>query len=97
MKIYDGMEKEYEKRHDEIWPEMKTMIKENGISNYSIFWDKETNFLFSYMEVDEERSDNAMVENPLRTKWWAYMADIMETHPDNSPISLQLKNVFYLD
>jgi len=30
-------------------------------------------------------------------RWWAYMADIMETHPDHSPISTPLKEMFYLE
>ncbi|HOD02260.1 MAG TPA: L-rhamnose mutarotase, partial [Clostridiales bacterium] len=30
-------------------------------------------------------------------KWWNYMADIMETNPDNSPVSKDLFPVFHLD
>ena len=30
MKLYDGMAEEYEKRHNELWPEMKDMIHEHG-------------------------------------------------------------------
>jgi len=29
-------------------------------------------------------------------KWWAYMKDIMETHPDNSPVSMPLIKVFFM-
>ena len=52
MKLYDGQEKEYEKRHNELWPEMRDMIHEYGGKNYSIFWDKETNILYGYIELE---------------------------------------------
>ncbi len=96
MKLIEGNEKEYQKRHAEIWPEMIKMIKEDGISNYSIFWDRETNYLFSYMEVEDDRSDKAMAANNLRNKWWAYMKDIMVTNADNSPVSIGLEEMFHL-
>ena len=35
--------------------------------------------------------------NPIVQKWWAYMADIMDTNPDNSPVSIPLKEVFRMD
>ncbi len=96
MKIFPGMEAEYEKRHDEIWPEMIEMIHERGGRNYSIFLDKETLTLFSYIEVvDEEKWNQAPGE--LNFRWWNYMADIMETNEDNSPVSTPLKSVFHLD
>ena len=53
MKLYDGMAEEYEKRHNEIWPELVESIKGFGASNYSIFLNKETNELFSYLEVED--------------------------------------------
>ena len=46
MKLYEGMEKEYEKRHNELWPEMKDMIHEYGGKNYTIFLDEETLTLY---------------------------------------------------
>ena len=55
MKLYPGMEAEYEKRHNELWPEMKDMIHEHGGSNYTIFLDKETLTLFGYIEITDEK------------------------------------------
>ena len=46
MKLYEGMEQEYIKRHNELWPEMIDMIHAYGGKNYSIFLDRETNTLF---------------------------------------------------
>jgi len=97
MYLKPGFEAEYAKRHREIWPELKQLLKDSGISDYSIFWDRETNFLFGYQIVDGEASSQGLGENSVVQKWWAYMADIMETNPDNSPVSIPLQEVFHLD
>lgn len=97
MKLYDGMEAEYEKRHNELWDEMKDMIHRYGGKNYTIFLDKETNVLFGYIEIESEELWAASAETEICKKWWAFMADIMETNPDNSPVSVDLKNIFHLD
>lgn len=53
MKLYPGFAEEYEKRHNELWPEMADMLHEYGGHNYSIFIDEETNILFGYIELDD--------------------------------------------
>lgn len=97
MKLYPGMAEEYEKRHNALWPEMKDMIHEYGGHNYSIFLDKETNVLYGYLEIEDETRWNATADTPINRKWWDYMADIMDTNPDNSPVSTDLNMVFHLD
>ena len=97
MKLYEGQKKEYEKRHNELWPEMKEMIHEYGGKNYSIFLDKETNILYGYIEIESEERWAETAETEICKKWWAYMADIMETNTDNSPVSVGLVEVFHLD
>lgn len=97
MKLYEGKEKEYEKRHNKLWPEMKDMIHEYGGKNYSIFLDKETNVLYGYIEIESEERWAKSANTEICQKWWEYMADIMETNPDNSPVSIDLNEVFHLD
>ena len=97
MKLYPGFEKEYEKRHNLLWPEMRDMIHEYGGRNYSIFLDQETLTLFGYLEIEDEEKWNASAQTAICRKWWDYMADIMETNPDNSPVSVDLQPVFHLD
>ena len=97
MKLYPDMAEEYEKRHNELWPEMKEMIHEYGGKNYTIFLDKETNVLFGYIELESEELWDKSAETEICKKWWKYMADIMEINEDNSPVSISLKNVFHLD
>lgn len=97
MKLYRGNEEEYKKRHDELWKEMKDMIKEYGGKNYSIFLDKETNILFGYIELENEELWNKTAETEICKRWWSYMSDIMETNEDNSSVTKELKEMFHLD
>lgn len=96
MKLNPGQTEEYKKRHDEIWPELKKLLKDNGISDYSIFLDEETNILFAVQKQDGKGSQD-LGSTEIVKKWWAYMADLMETNPDNSPVSMALKSVFYME
>lgn len=96
MKLKAGCEEEYKKRHDAIWPELQQLLKNSGISDYSIFLDYETNILFAVQKQAGDASSQHLGRNPIVQKWWAYMADIMETNEDKSPVSVPLKEVFYL-
>lgn len=96
MKLFKGKEDEYKKRHDAIWPELQLLLKEKGISDYSIFLDEETNILFGVMNVEDDLKLDELPLHPVMKKWWAHMSDIMETNADQSPVSINLKEVFYL-
>jgi len=96
MKLFDGCEDEYEKRHDAIWPDLETLLKETGIEDYSIFLDNETNILFGVLKVKDPMKLDELPNHPVMKKWWNYMKDIMESNPDSSPVSIPLKEVFYL-
>ncbi len=97
MYLKPGCEAEYEKRHREIWEDLRQLLKDSGICDYSIFWDKETNILFAYQKVKGDEGSQDLGDNPIVQKWWEYNADIMETNPDNSPISVSLDEMFYMD
>ena len=96
MKLIAGYEEEYEKRHREIWPDMADLLKRSGIVDYSIFLDRETSTLFAVQNIKGTRSSQSLGGRAIMRKWWDYMADIMETNPDNSPVSVPLENVFTL-
>lgn len=96
MKLKTGFLEEYKKRHDEIWPELAVLLKENGISDYSIFIDETTNDLFAFQKLSDKSSQD-LGKTEVVQRWWAYMSDIMETNSDHSPIAIPLKEVFYLD
>lgn len=97
MKLYSNTIEEYRKRHNPIWKELESVLKNNGVHNYSIFFDDETNGLFGYAEIESEGKWEAIAETVVCKKWWKHMENIMETNTDNSPISVELKEVFYLD
>lgn len=96
MKLKEGCVEEYKKRHDAIWPELKELIKSTGVNDYSIFLDEETNILFAVQKIEGDTGSQDLGQNPIVQKWWAYMADIMETNDDKSPVTIPLKEVFYL-
>ena len=85
MYLKPGCEAEYEKRHAAIWPELKALLSKNGVSDYSIYWDKETNILFAFQKTEGEAGSQDLGNTEIVQKWWDYMADIMEVNPDNSP------------
>ena len=97
MKLYPGFKDEYEKRHNELWPEMIEMLHEYGARNYSIFLDEETNTLFGYIEVRDPEYYGKSADTEICRKWWDFMASVMETNPDNSPVSVDLPCLFHLD
>lgn len=95
MKLKPGFEAEYQKRHDEIWPELALELKMAGISDYSIFLDEETLTLFAVQKLTDQNTADLLPGTEIVKKWWSYMTDIMEVNPDNSPISIPLKEVFH--
>ena len=96
MQLHRDKEEEYKRRHDAIWPELKKLLAEAGIVDYSIFLDEETNTLLGVLKIEDPRQLDRLPENPVMQRWWSYMKDIMDTHPDHSPITKPLKEVFYL-
>jgi L-rhamnose mutarotase len=96
MRLKPGQAAEYERRHDAIWPELVTLLKEAGISDYSIFLDEASGTLFAVLRrADNHRMDTLPAQDVMR-RWWAYMADLMATNPDDSPRTVPLRRVFHL-
>lgn len=97
MKLIPGFEEEYEKRHREIWPELAQLLKESGVVDYSIYLDEDSSTLFAVQSVKGLSSSQDLKNSEIVQKWWKYMADIMETNPDDSPVSSPLREVFTLE
>jgi L-rhamnose mutarotase len=97
MRLKKGCEQEYKRRHDAIWPELKELLSRSGVRDYSIFLHEETGMLFAVQKLEGMSSSQSQGADPVVQKWWAYMADIMETNPDKSPTSEPLSEVFHLD
>lgn len=96
MNLNPGQAAEYEKRHDEIFPELAQALKDAGVSDYSIWLDPESHHLFGILTRTDDHTMAALPGTEIMRRWWKHMADIMETHPDNVPVQVPLKQVFYL-
>jgi len=96
MNLNPGQAAEYERRHDEIFPELVTALKDSGVSDYSIWLDPETHHLFAILTRTDDHGMDALPDREIVQRWWAFMADIMDTHPDNVPVQVPLARVFHL-
>ncbi|WGV18158.1 L-rhamnose mutarotase [Fuscovulum ytuae] len=97
MQLHPGMEEEYRRRHDEIWPELVDLLREAGVRDYSIHLDRETGILFGVLWRKKDHGMAALPTHPVMRRWWAHMADIMVTKPDNEPVAVLLAPVFHMD
>ena len=96
MKLHAGFEEEYRKRHAAIWPGLEVLLRDTGIREYSIFLDESSGILFAFLQIDDPANLDQLSAHPVMWQWWDYMKDIMDTHPDTSPVTKPLKEVFYL-
>ena len=94
MQLNQGMAAEYKRRHDAIWPELVDLLHAAGVSDYSIHLDPDTHILFGVLWRREGHAMAALPDHPVMQRWWAHMADIMQTGPDNAPVSVPLIPVF---
>ncbi len=97
MTLNPDMRDEYKRRHDAIWPELVALLQDAGISDYSIHLDAQTNTLFAVMWRSDDHKMDDLPNHPVMQRWWAYMADIMVTKPDNEPVAVPLETVFHMD
>lgn len=96
MKLNPECREEYIKRHDEIWPELSALLKQAKVSDYSIHLDHETDTLFAVLWREDDHGMDDLPNHPVMQKWWAHMADIMQTHANNEPVATPLETVFHL-
>ncbi|MBG5949399.1 L-rhamnose mutarotase [Proteus terrae] len=96
MQVNANAHQEYQQRHNPIWQALEATLKSHGAHNYSIFLDKKRNLLFGYVQIESEAQWNAVATTEICQKWWKYMSDVMPSNPDNSPVSDDLQEVFFL-
>ncbi len=97
MKLKPGAAAEYQRRHDEIWPELAAELKAAGVADYSIFLDEETLTLFAVQKLSDHNTAVDLPRSPVVRKWWDYMSPLMVVNPDGSPVAAPLPEVFHLD
>lgn len=96
MRVHPTAHDEYRRRHDAIWPELASVLRDHGARSYSIFLDPVRSLLFAYVELESVERWNAIAATEVCQRWWAFMRDVMETHADNRPVSDDLAEVFHL-
>ena len=96
MVLFPGQAAEYKRRHDAIWPELSALLKDAGVSDYSIWLDEETHHLFAILKRRRDHQMDRLPLEPVVRRWWDCMADIMQTEPDNTPVQIALMPMFYL-
>ena len=96
MQLNAGCLAEYKKRHEEIWPELVTLLKDAPVSDYTIHLDEETYALIGVLWRTEDHKMNDLASEEIMQRLWSYMADIMETYPNNEPVVVPLKTMFHM-
>ncbi len=96
MQLKPGHAAEYQRRHDAIWPKLASLLQESGVRDYSIFLDEETGALFAVLRRVDGHTMEALPQHPVMRRWWAHMADLMETQADASPVAVPLPPMFHL-
>lgn len=96
MKLLPAQKQEYKNRHDEIWPELSSLLNNVGITDYHIYLDDESDILFAFYKIDDDSKIKDLPKQDIMIKWWKYMADIMETMANNEPISRDLELMFHM-
>ncbi len=96
MQLKSGFETEYQRRHNELWPELRAALMDAGIVEYRIFLDPDTRSLFAYQRLAPDADTSGLPNLPIVKKWWAYMADLMDVYPDNEPVAVVCPEVFCL-
>ena len=97
MAVQPGHHEEYARRHSPIWQELEDVLIAHGAHRYSIFLDPADGSLFGYVEIEDEARWNAIADTPVCRRWWTHMKDIMPVNADDSPRSVELREVFHLD
>jgi L-rhamnose mutarotase len=89
---------EYEAAHRRVWPELLRLLKEVGISQYSIF--RHGTDLFFYMHVDDfEKAWQQLDAADVNRRWQKEMEPLFESPPERAPGERfpMMREVFYLD
>ena len=94
-----GLSEEYKKRHNPIWSELMKELKAHGVKNYSIFQHENSEYLFGYLEVEDELLFNKLGDSEIMQRWWKYMTEVLISECAQSQKAWEemLVEVFHLD
>ena len=96
MRLHPGRADDYRRRHDALWPELARLLREAGVADYSIHLDPASHTLFAVLWRRRDHAMASLPDHPVMRRWWAHMADLMETEPSGAPTVLPLEPLFHL-
>jgi L-rhamnose mutarotase len=96
MTLHPGQAAEYRRRHNAIWPDLVEALRDAGVIDYRIYLDEATHHLFAVLTRRRHHGMDALAATPVMRRWWAMMADIMDTQGDLAPETIELAEVFRL-
>ncbi|HNR32015.1 MAG TPA: L-rhamnose mutarotase [Candidatus Hydrogenedentes bacterium] len=97
MKLQPGCAVEYKKRHQEIWPELQALLRDAGLIEYAVYLDELTGTLFAVQRLADKNTVHELPGHEVTRRWWAHMAELIDTNVDNSPLCKPLEEVFHLE
>jgi L-rhamnose mutarotase len=97
MFLKPGNVVQYKQRHDDIWPELVSLLKSSGVSDYSLYLDEENSVLFAVLKRGAKHTMDSLPDHPVMKRWWAHMGDLMRTNADGSPVVEPLPCLFHLE
>ena len=82
-RVRPGRAEDYDRRHAEIWPELDALLREAGVTSYTIYrWGE---IVFSHMEVEDY---DALVQrfgsDPVAQRWEEEFSELL-VYPDADP------------
>ena len=94
MILNPGQAAEYRRRHDDLWPELRSLLLSAGVEDYSIWLDEETHHFFAHLVRRTPHGMDALPREAVVRRWWDFMADIMQVEADNTPVQVALQPMF---
>lgn len=87
--VYPGKMEVYQKRHDQIWPEMRQALCKAGVQNYTIWSDGKR--LIGYYECeDREQTEARKSADPVFQKWKESMEGVMRLETGQGGLPFQM-------
>ncbi|HEX9439349.1 MAG TPA: L-rhamnose mutarotase [Roseiflexaceae bacterium] len=100
LKVKPDRLAEYQRHHEQVWPDMLQALRDAGWHNYSLFA-RDDGLLFGYFETPQslQAAQARMAEQEVNTRWQEFMAPFFESPSNARPDELfvELTEIFHLD
>lgn len=97
MEIVAGREVEYQRRHDEIWPELVAELQQAGVRNYTLFRRDTTVIAYAECHPDAATAFGRVGATEVNARWAAWFTDVLAEHTDQAGNLIEAQEVWHLD